>query len=443
MATPPSCLRTRVVSWAFFSVLGITPVLGRDFTEADGRAGSTASRASRATRSGSSASAAAPMRSASRFASTAPTTRVIGVLPPALGPLERRYDLFLIQQFTPPHAQGPVLLFGDRPAAATVPIARWRPASCTRSTARCSRSGSRRIRTTSRRGPWRISRPTWSATSARSPASPLGGGRAGVADRVRERVEPADRARHQPAAGTRRSRRPRRLARARGSLPAGRERLLAAGAGAARHRHRVWRHAAAADATARPISRARRRSASTRRMIWIDARARVHRARCSSAWFRRSTAPAAASTHHCARAARRPRVAGVRRLRRGLVAAQFAIATPLLIVAGLLLASLNQLKRSISASTPANVLTGSMRLPAAQYREPARIERVLGRAQAAARSAAGRRRQWRLPMAVPPNTAGNTTTSISSSIPPAPGSRSPSRPGSPSHPIRSRAWACG
>ncbi len=34
----------------------------------------------------------------------------------------------------------------------------------------------------------------------------------------------------------------------------------------------------------------------------------------------------------------------VRRLRRALVAAQFAIATPLLIVAGLLLASLNQLE---------------------------------------------------------------------------------------------------
>ena len=37
--------------------------------------------------------------------------------------------------------------------------------------------------------------------------------------------------------------------------------------------------------------------------------------------------------------------AGVRRLRRVLVGAQFAIATPLLIVAGLLLASLNQLKQ--------------------------------------------------------------------------------------------------
>lgn len=33
-------LRTRVVSWGFFSVLGIHPFIGRDFAERDGRAGS-------------------------------------------------------------------------------------------------------------------------------------------------------------------------------------------------------------------------------------------------------------------------------------------------------------------------------------------------------------------------------------------------------------------
>ena len=32
-------LRARVVSWGFFSVLGITPQQGRDFNEMDGRAG--------------------------------------------------------------------------------------------------------------------------------------------------------------------------------------------------------------------------------------------------------------------------------------------------------------------------------------------------------------------------------------------------------------------
>ena len=32
-------LRTRVVSWAFFSTLGITPMYGRDFNQDDGRPG--------------------------------------------------------------------------------------------------------------------------------------------------------------------------------------------------------------------------------------------------------------------------------------------------------------------------------------------------------------------------------------------------------------------
>jgi predicted permease len=64
---------------------------------------------------------------------------------------------------------------------------------------------------------------------------------------------------------------------------------------------------------------------------------------------------------------------GVRRMRRGLVAAQFAIATPLLIAAGLLLASLDAL-RSVDLGVDADrILSASIRLPGAQYREPARI----------------------------------------------------------------------
>src|SRR5688572_31176170 len=59
--------------------------------------------------------------------------------------------------------------------------------------------------------------------------------------------------------------------------------------------------------------------------------------------------------------------AGVRRLRRGLVAAQFAIATPLLIVAALLLTSLERLRHVDVGVDAAQVLTGSIRLPGAQY----------------------------------------------------------------------------
>ncbi|HEX2456107.1 MAG TPA: ABC transporter permease [Vicinamibacterales bacterium] len=63
----------------------------------------------------------------------------------------------------------------------------------------------------------------------------------------------------------------------------------------------------------------------------------------------------------------------VRRLRRVLVASQFAIATPLLIVAGLLAASLHQLARVDLGFDTENVLTGSILLPDAQYEEPGRV----------------------------------------------------------------------
>jgi hypothetical protein len=63
----------------------------------------------------------------------------------------------------------------------------------------------------------------------------------------------------------------------------------------------------------------------------------------------------------------------VRRLRRALVASQFAIATPLLVVAGLLLVSLNELRRVDLGFDTRNVLTGAIQLPAAQYQEEARV----------------------------------------------------------------------
>ena len=62
--------------------------------------------------------------------------------------------------------------------------------------------------------------------------------------------------------------------------------------------------------------------------------------------------------------------AGVRRLRRILVGSQFAIATPLLVVAGLLLLSLNGLRHVDLGFDGRNIVTGSIRLPAASYRQP-------------------------------------------------------------------------
>jgi predicted permease len=60
----------------------------------------------------------------------------------------------------------------------------------------------------------------------------------------------------------------------------------------------------------------------------------------------------------------------VRRLRGVLVGSQFAIATPLLMVAALLGTSLNQLSRVDVGFDTRNLLTGSISLPAARYPEP-------------------------------------------------------------------------
>ena len=61
------------------------------------------------------------------------------------------------------------------------------------------------------------------------------------------------------------------------------------------------------------------------------------------------------------------------RLRRVLVGAQFAIATPLLVVAVLLLLSLDRLARVDLGFDTRNLLTGAISLPAAQYRDAAAV----------------------------------------------------------------------
>ena len=64
---------------------------------------------------------------------------------------------------------------------------------------------------------------------------------------------------------------------------------------------------------------------------------------------------------------------GVRRLRHALVGSQFAVATPLLVIAGLLVASLNELRRVDLGFDSRNVITGSIRLPPAQYTDEGRL----------------------------------------------------------------------
>jgi predicted permease len=78
--------------------------------------------------------------------------------------------------------------------------------------------------------------------------------------------------------------------------------------------------------------------------------------------------------------------AGSRRLRRALVVSEFAIATPLLIAAGLLLASLTALQRVQIGIDRHNLMTGAVQLPREQYGDSVSIarfwEELKGRAEA-------------------------------------------------------------
>lgn len=98
----------RVVSWGYFRLLGITPGLGRDFSEADGRQGSPraviVSHSFWRTRLGERADAVGrPIRL------DGADHVLAGVLPPRVGPLEQSQEFFVAQQFAPPTRRGPFL----------------------------------------------------------------------------------------------------------------------------------------------------------------------------------------------------------------------------------------------------------------------------------------------------------------------------------------------
>jgi putative ABC transport system permease protein len=118
---------------------------------------------------------------------------------------------------------------------------------------------------------------------------------------------------------------------------------------------------------------------------------------------------------------------GVRRLRQVLVGSQFAVATPLLVVAALLLVSLKQLGRVDLGFDTHNVLSGSISLPPTQYDTPGRViafwdqlERRLGAIPGVARVAFADGR--------PPNGVGNHNNFDLEDFPTAAGQSQPVTP---------------
>ncbi len=105
----PSGCTGRVVSWTYFPLLGITPALGRDFTEEDGRPGSPraviVSHGFWQRRLGGRTDVVGkPIRL------DGADYTVAGVLPPQIGPLERRQDFFIAAQWSTPRRKGPFFI---------------------------------------------------------------------------------------------------------------------------------------------------------------------------------------------------------------------------------------------------------------------------------------------------------------------------------------------
>jgi predicted permease len=100
----------KIVTWGYFGVLGIRPAAGRDFTEADNRPGAPLTALVTASFWKERLQGRSDVLG-SRVRLDGSDYTVIGVLPETLGPMEEGYGCFLSAQYTPPPRKGPFLIW--------------------------------------------------------------------------------------------------------------------------------------------------------------------------------------------------------------------------------------------------------------------------------------------------------------------------------------------
>lgn len=370
--TVAELLRGTMVSTTYFSVLGIRPILGRDFTESDGRPGSPGvvlvSNGFWQQRLGGRADA---VGRAIRLDGSDYT--IVGVLPPRMGPLDGQ-EYFIAQQFSPPPRKGPFLY--------TV-IARLRAGANRAAAAEELRAINKRIFPI-----WKASyqddKATWSVMDLKTHVVGDLSNVAGVAlaavalvwliactnasnllvARVTSRRrELAVRA----ALGASRSRVVRYLLAESSVLAIG---SMVVGALLASLGMQVFRNVGV------NYFPRMQEVAFEGPVVWLLVGLMI----ASGLMF--GLVPAlhgtSGSVDDSLRAVGRSATGSVavRRLRRVLVGSQFAVATPLLVAAGLLLISLNQLRQVDLGFDGRNLITGSIRLPSALYADQARVRSV-------------------------------------------------------------------
>jgi putative ABC transport system permease protein len=363
-------LTGREVTWTYFQLLGITPALGRDFTEKDGRPGHS--------RAAIISHGLWERRLGSRPDVVGQPIRldgadytVAGILPPQLGPFERRQDFFIAAQWSTPRRKGPFFITA---------LGRLRDGVGPTAAASELHAINRRLFPL-----WKSSyqddRATWNLMDLKAFVAGDIQTVAGVALAAVGLVWLIATANAANLLVARVTSRRRELA-VRAALGASRGRvvryllaesaLLAIGA-AAVGLFIAWggiRLLQTAGATYLPRTQ---EIALDGPVLWLLAAVTI----ASGILFGAVPAlygaggPVEESLRSMGRSATGS--LAVRRLRRGLVASQFAIATPLLVGAGLLLVSLNELRRVDLGFDTRNVLTGALQLPEAQYPEDASV----------------------------------------------------------------------
>jgi len=363
-------LRGRMVSWTYFTLLGIRPAIGRSFEESDGRPGNTpaviVSHGFWQQRLGGRADV---IGGAIRLDGLNHT--LVGILPRTAGPLEEGQELFVAAQWDTPPRKGPFFI--------TV-LGRLRPGSDRSVAADELRAINRRIFPL-----WRSSyqddRATWSMMDLKAYVVGDIGTVAGLALTAVALVWLIACGNASSLLIARITSRRRELA-VRAALGASRARvvryllaessLLALGAAAAGIAFAWIGVGLLRDFGAGYFPRTREISLDGP-VLWVLASVTA----ASALLF--GLVPAVHGSggpvDEALRASGRSSTggAGARRLRRALVGGQFAIATPLLVVAGLLLASLNELGRVDLGFDSRNLLSGSIVLPAAQYPEAGQV----------------------------------------------------------------------
>lgn len=362
-------LRGREVSWTYFSLLGIRPAIGRDFTEIDGRPGSP--RAVMVSHGfwqqrlgGRTDVVGQPVRlDGADYA-------LAGVLPPIVGPLERAQEFFVAAQWETPPRKGPFFIFA---------LGRVRPGA--------DQSAASELRAINRRmfPVWRSSyqdeKASWATMDLKEHVVGDVGTIAGLAIAAVALVWLIACANASNLLIARVTSRRRELA-VRAALGASRGRVIRyvlaesvvlaigaalvgialawAGIGLLRGFGASYFPRTQEIALAGPVLwlLAAVTGASVLLFGLVPA---VHG----------SGGPMDESLRSLGRSSTGS--LAVRRLRRVLVGSQFAVATPILVVAGLLLVSLNELRRVDLGFDSHYLLTGSIQLPAAQYPEAGRI----------------------------------------------------------------------